>query len=156
MSTIKPVQTSTFGKRLREERERMRATQDVFAELGGVQRRAQANYETDERAPDTEYLTGLMRAGVDVFYLLSGERKNERVGVRSIQEQALLNCYRSASAPGQYAILNCALALNKHFFDEHNSEAITEAAKSEAQLLIQEGKDSVQLAGMVSTKHFGK
>lgn len=146
-----------FGSRLREIRAKTGLSQTSFGELAGVTKQAQIRYEKGERFPDAEYLMSLQTAGLDVAFLFSGTAEDKKPNMtRGVQEQALLNCYRSASAPGQYAILNCALALNKHFFDEHNSEAITEAAKSEAQLLIQEGKDSVQLAGLVSTKHFGK
>lgn len=64
----------TYGARLREERERLGLSQAEFAALGGVARRAQIRYESDERVPDLGYLSGLARAGVDVPYVVGGER----------------------------------------------------------------------------------
>ncbi|HBO9342665.1 helix-turn-helix domain-containing protein [Pseudomonas aeruginosa] len=65
---------STIGERLREERERKGMNQSSFAEVGGVQKRAQINYEKDERHPDAAYLAAIAAAGVDVLYVLTGQR----------------------------------------------------------------------------------
>lgn len=65
---------SFFGARLREERERLGMTQDAFAEACGVRRRAQAHYEAGERTPDATYLEAAGRLGVDVWYVVLGER----------------------------------------------------------------------------------
>jgi transcriptional regulator with XRE-family HTH domain len=66
---------STFFDRLREERVRLGVTQDTLATAGGVQRRAQANYEAGERAPDVSYLAGVAKHGVDVLYVITGRRE---------------------------------------------------------------------------------
>ena len=39
-----------------------------------MQKRAQINYEKDERQPDAGYLAAVAAAGVDVFYVLTGSR----------------------------------------------------------------------------------
>lgn len=62
----------SISGRLRSERERLGLTQDDFAQKGGVQRRAQANYETGDRSPDAAYLAGIAAAGVDVGYVITG------------------------------------------------------------------------------------
>ncbi len=64
---------STIGERLREERERLGLNQPAFAEVGGVQKRAQINYEKDERHPDAAYLAAVAEAGVDDLYVLTGQ-----------------------------------------------------------------------------------
>lgn len=69
----------TYGARLREERERLGLSQAEFAALGGVARRAQIRYESDERVPDLGYLAGLAKAGVDVPYVVEGERSPPEV-----------------------------------------------------------------------------
>lgn len=66
-------QLSTIGERLREERELLGLSQPAFAEVGGVQKRAQINYEKDERYPDAAYLAAVAAAGVDVLYVLTGQ-----------------------------------------------------------------------------------
>lgn len=62
----------TFGRRLREARDRLRLTQEQFAELGGVKRVSQHLYEQDARVPDLNYLLRLKEHGVDVGHLVLG------------------------------------------------------------------------------------
>lgn len=72
---------NTFFERLKEERIRLGINQADFAEMAGVQRRAQVNYESGERTPDAKYLEHIASAGVDVLYLITGERREARVGL---------------------------------------------------------------------------
>ncbi len=64
----------TFGARLREERKRLGLNQTELALLGGVVKFTQINYEKDERTPDVDYLLKLQNAGVDAYFLLTGQR----------------------------------------------------------------------------------
>ncbi|MCL1076499.1 helix-turn-helix domain-containing protein [Shewanella dokdonensis] len=66
---------TSFGTRLREERERLGYNQTDFGDIGGVRKNAQSNYEQGERQPDAEYLQKIQAIGVDVHYLLTGERR---------------------------------------------------------------------------------
>ncbi|UZR27468.1 XRE family transcriptional regulator [Methylococcus mesophilus] len=65
----------TIGFRLRKEREALGFSQEEFAEKGGVQRRAQVRYESDERCPDGHYFSAIAAVGADVNYILTGEKK---------------------------------------------------------------------------------
>lgn len=62
----------SFGRRLREARDRLRLTQEQFAELGGVKRVSQHLYEQDARVPDLNYLLRLKEHGIDVGHLVLG------------------------------------------------------------------------------------
>ncbi|WP_275272380.1 helix-turn-helix domain-containing protein [Limnobacter sp. P1] len=64
-----------IGFRLREERTRLGLTQDVLASHGGVQRLAQAQYESGAREPKAGYLHKISQAGVDLTYVLLGHSK---------------------------------------------------------------------------------
>ncbi|MFV9534148.1 helix-turn-helix domain-containing protein [Pseudomonas aeruginosa] len=99
---------STIGERLREERERKGMNQSSFAEVGGVQKRAQINYEKDERHPDAAYLAAIAAAGVDVLYVLTGQRAplatdqayvapSQHMTEKSIQSHAQSSLNRLAS-----------------------------------------------------------
>lgn len=87
-----------FGQRLREERERRGLNQADFGALGGIAKVAQLNYEKGYRVPDTHYLSNLRKHGVDVGYLLSGERDMPVMGrldakmlstaIKAVQESA--------------------------------------------------------------------
>ncbi len=113
---------STIGQRLREERERLGLNQTDFAEIGGIQKRAQINYEKDERHPDAAYLAAITEAGVDVLYVLVGQRQ---VGVTSApaqeqeapltpEERALLENFRHCSPDTRAAIKATSDALAQH------------------------------------------
>jgi len=67
-------QKTTFGERLREERNRLGLSQVKFAELGEQGKHSQINYENDRRSPDVAYLDKIGKAGVDTFYLVTGQR----------------------------------------------------------------------------------
>lgn len=87
-----------FFLRLREERERLELSQTAMAALGGVQKRAQINYESGERTPDAAYLLGVSKAGVDVLYVVTGQRAG---GVKpaptlTSDEEELLALFRAA------------------------------------------------------------
>lgn len=64
----------TIGARIREERDRLGLSQEEFAALGGVRKRAQIYYEQDERCPDGHYFAAIAAAGADVTYVLTGAR----------------------------------------------------------------------------------
>jgi transcriptional regulator with XRE-family HTH domain len=65
---------NTIGNRLKEERARLGITQEKMALAGGVQKRAQARYESGERCPDGHYLASVAELGADVNYILTGVR----------------------------------------------------------------------------------
>lgn len=65
---------STVGSRLRKERERLGLIQTELAEKIGISRTSQQNYENDRRKPDTDYLSRVADLGVDVQYVITGER----------------------------------------------------------------------------------
>jgi transcriptional regulator with XRE-family HTH domain len=62
------------GARLREERMRLKLSQEAFAEKVGVHRRTQVNYEAGEREPDVSYYEAAASLGIDLPYVLEGER----------------------------------------------------------------------------------
>lgn len=65
---------SSFAYRLQEERKRLNLNQEAFGALARVSRTAQSNYELGLRVPDVTYLQAIESEGVDVCYLLTGNR----------------------------------------------------------------------------------
>jgi transcriptional regulator with XRE-family HTH domain len=100
---------SDFGDRLREERKRLGLNQIDFADLGGVKKNAQLNYENGERKPDSDYLFALLKAGVDVIYVLTGERSTTSLGN---DESQLLTGYRSLDQRGKAGVLAMINGMN--------------------------------------------
>jgi transcriptional regulator with XRE-family HTH domain len=84
--------SSMMGGRLKEERTRMGLSQEEFAKLGYVGRKAQVSYESGERKPDSEYLQGIAEHGADCQYILTGVRSLnlkdvERAGMEQFMVQ---------------------------------------------------------------------
>ena len=63
-----------IGDRLKEERERLGFNQTEFAAKAGASKNSQYNYEKGERSPDAGYLAAVAEQGVDVFYVVTGNR----------------------------------------------------------------------------------
>lgn len=62
------------GERLRQERSRLGLSQKDFAALFGKKNMAVMRYEKGERVMGQDDLEALHTAGVDVYYLITGER----------------------------------------------------------------------------------
>jgi transcriptional regulator with XRE-family HTH domain len=67
--------TAEIVARLREERRRLGLNQTAFGRLGEVSLDTQSRYESGKTTPDSAYLALLAAAGVDVLYILTGERQ---------------------------------------------------------------------------------
>ena len=102
---------SGVGDRLREERERLRLSQAAFGEIGGVKANAQAKYESGERFPGTDYLAAVAEAGIDVLYVVTGERKPTQAESISAEEAILLARYRELPAVDRAAMARIATAM---------------------------------------------
>lgn len=63
-----------FSARLTEERNRLGLSQEAFGAIAGVSKMSQLNYEKGVRKPDAGYLMAVAEQGVDVAYLLTGQR----------------------------------------------------------------------------------
>ena len=96
-----------IGARLREERERLQKTQDDFAALAGVGKRALIHYEKGERMPDAALLAAIAAAGADVLYILTGQRSGTAapaVQPLARDEEILLDNYRNSPPDARAAI----------------------------------------------------
>ena len=63
-----------IGERLREERVRLGFNQADFAAIAGVAKTSQFNYEKGDRSPDADYLAAVAERGVDILYVVIGQR----------------------------------------------------------------------------------
>lgn len=86
-----------IGERLKEERERLGLSQTDFAALAGASKNTQYNYEKGERSPDANYLSAAAEQGVDVLYVLTGERRLSASEGITAEEAALVTAFRSMS-----------------------------------------------------------
>lgn len=90
-----------FGKRLKYERNRLKFTQEKFAELGGVRRATQYMYEQGERYPSAEYLARLISVGLDIGFLFFGQGTKSFQGGLYVDKDALIKAFKLADELGR-------------------------------------------------------
>lgn len=95
------------SQRLKDERERLGKSQDAFAEAAGVSRRAYIEWEKGTTSPTVAHLSGLLQAGVDVLYIVTGRRDTSTL---SREEAALVDNYRAAPEVVRRTIRSAASA----------------------------------------------
>lgn len=91
----------TVGKRLKEERKRLRLTQQEMAEACGVSKWAQLYFEKDQNMPGGAYLLAAHARGVDLMYVLLEQRAE-----LDPSEAALLAAFRAAPQELRTAMLS--------------------------------------------------
>ena len=87
---------STFGGRLAEERSRLKHNQVQMAELVGATKRSVIDWEKDLASPKADYLMRYAAVGVDVLYVLTGQRvvpTESSTRVLRPDQEALLDNY---------------------------------------------------------------
>lgn len=92
-----------FETRLKEERKRLGLKGGQLAQLGGVSAVSQSCYEKGKQLPGATYLAAIAAAGVDVQYVLTGQRSAEPV--LTPKERLLLAAWKAASPELQTAVL---------------------------------------------------
>ena len=92
------------GQRLREERERLGFSQNDFAALVPVTRKTMFNWESGAGHVATEALAVWARSGLDVLYVVTGERLPIPRAEPGLRQQALLKLFDAADEDGRRVI----------------------------------------------------
>jgi len=120
MSTYKTEEIFSFGKRFREERERLGITQSKLGEALSTTGRTVAKYESGETEPKLSQLLIFSKLGADAGYILTGSR----IGVAGTVAESLagyargdvdnlIDVFAHTDELGREALLSVAKALNK-------------------------------------------
>jgi transcriptional regulator with XRE-family HTH domain len=80
---------SFMGVRLREERERLELSQQQMAALAEFKLRTYQDWERGIAAVSSEFLALAAPRGLDVFYVLTGERMSSKLSLDPIQSAVL-------------------------------------------------------------------
>lgn len=102
-----------IGDRLKEERERLGFNQTDFAANAGASKNSQYNYEKGERSPDATYLAAVAEKGVDVLYVVTGERKPTTVESISADTAKFLEIYQHVAELDRDVLFRMASAFAK-------------------------------------------
>ncbi len=98
----------TLAARLRQERERIGATQEAMAFQAGVGKHSQIHYESGRTAPNARYLIKAADHGVDVLYVITGQRLAALTPSVGAELAALVSNFNAASEDGKRFIENAA------------------------------------------------
>ncbi|WP_276681242.1 helix-turn-helix domain-containing protein [Thalassolituus oleivorans] len=102
----------SLGERLKEERARLGFSQPDFAALVDASKRTMIGWEQGRSSPSGEALSIWAGIGVDVMYVLTGQRTSIEYSLNR-KEEALLDNYRHCVAEDQKAIYQVALSAAK-------------------------------------------
>lgn len=98
------------GERLKEERERLGANQSEFAALAGATRKTLFNWESGTAFPNSSVLETLAKHGLDVLYVVTGQRSNAQPAADAA-EQVLLDSYRRCKPEAKQHLIQTAVLL---------------------------------------------
>jgi len=104
------------GDRIKEERERLGFNQADFAALAGATRKTLFNWESGAASPNTAALAAWAEAGLDVLYVVTGQRTGGAsapapVHALARDEEILLDNYRNCPPDARAAIKTTSAAL---------------------------------------------
>lgn len=99
----------SLGARLKEERERLGMSQPTFAAIAGTTKQTLFSWESGKTAPDGFQIAAFAGAGVDVLYVLTGQRSQPAIAPLSDDAKALLDDYQHSSSEGKEIIRGVAL-----------------------------------------------
>ena len=136
----------SIGQRLKEERERIGLSQEQLGIVGGVKKLAQFRYENGDTYPNAQYLTEVVKIGIDVNYVLFGVRSNAEL---TSEEQQLLETFRAAPpAVRQFMLGGIASSAGMKIEGNHNQQH----NYIDADNMEIKGDNNVQIAGRVRKK----
>lgn len=104
-------QSVSIGERLREERDAQNLTQEALASALGITKKTQGLYERNERSPSADYLSAVQGLGMDVMYILTGQRMPRPAEGLSERESAVLDNFRSLPEEDRAAVQRLTNAL---------------------------------------------
>ena len=97
-----------MGERLREERERLGFNQSEFAVLAQTTRKTLFNWESGDASPNAAALAGWAKLGLDVLYVVTGERQASQP-VADASEQLLLENFRRCKLDAKQTLLQSSV-----------------------------------------------
>ncbi|PKA79037.1 hypothetical protein ATI14_6204 [Pseudomonas tolaasii NCPPB 2192] len=84
-----------------------------FAAFAGVAKTSQFNYEKGERSPDAAYLAAVATKGVDVLYVVTGDRLAVGEGTLAADELEMVKVIRSLDEEDKGAVKRLVQAFNQ-------------------------------------------
>ena len=124
---------STFGERLRAEREKQGYSQKQFAEALGITPTRLNYWEKDKREPDVlniKKILGILK--IDSDYLLGIDRNDNKFNE---EERKLIKKYRLLDQRGQQAVKDTLNRELKYILDDKKQSSMSEIASDAIQTI---------------------
>ena len=102
-----------FSERLKAERKRLKLNQTEFAVAAGVTKQSVFAYEKGLRKPDSDFLEKVATLGVDVAYILTGERGGVQLTEQEADILALMRQAPPAVRETALNVLRSGLVISK-------------------------------------------
>lgn len=96
--------SNPYGERIKSERLRLDIQQLAFAEACGVSRGGLLKWEKGEASPNAAALAAMSAMGVDVLYVVTGQRAGEAETTLAPAERELLQAWRQGPEQVKEAI----------------------------------------------------
>lgn len=93
-----------IGERLREERTRIAYSQIAFSDACEINRGTLSNWEKGDQTPSAAALGVMATLGVDVLYVVTGQRANASESTLAPAERDLLQAWRNSTSEGRTAL----------------------------------------------------
>ena len=105
--------TPGIGKRLRDERKRLKLNQTDFGLQAGISINTQKAYELETSSPTLRYLEAIEKMGVDLAYLITGQRRThaDLSPCLTSDEQYVIDCYRAIPPDSQGTLYRVSEAM---------------------------------------------
>lgn len=91
-----------IGERLKEERKRIKITQEELSACLKLTSRTWGSYERGQSTPDAWILSELEKKGIDIYYVITG--KKLPIAFDNPDEEKIIKQYRSADEEIKFAI----------------------------------------------------
>lgn len=101
----------SFGERLRTERLRLGMQQLELADACDVARKTLSVWEKGEQTPNAAVLARMSVVGVDVLYVVTGQRAGEAEVTLAPAERSLVQAWRDSDEKGRAALAAVAEVL---------------------------------------------
>lgn len=83
------VQKMGIAERLKDERQRLKLSQPEFGALGGAGKTTVIAWERGDATPNAAFLASAAAVGIDVQYIITGERRGDGIGESAVYQAVL-------------------------------------------------------------------
>lgn len=140
---------TTFGTRLKIERNRINKTQTELGAVAGLEKNTQSLYERDVNSPPASYLEQVAKVGVDIHFLFYGVYSEKAASQQFADLIGVLHKLKQEQQAIGFGMLSM-LAANDGGTDLQRADALWRAARLYNQFLMLTESERQMVEGAVA------